>query len=228
MKRVNVGPAFIIIVFVVIGVLIIAASIYQDRKRMQFWVDLAQKWGFQYRAGDYHLICEKQEFPLTKQGHSRRIKHLIEGQVENRQMLLFDYTYKTGSGKHQSTHHLSVLMLEVPVTGHQLTIQAENFMHRIMGFLGFEDINFEYEEFNRAFQVRCDDKKFAYDVIHSDMMEYLMQDRTLAIEWSNNHILFYRSSHSTFDQYDAENIRQAALGFVRRLPSYMMDNSLEK
>lgn len=217
-------PIIIIIAFIMIGLLIIGASIYQERKRMQFWMELADEWGFRYRAGDPYLIAERQEFPFTRQGHSRRVKHLIEGKVENRQMLLFDYTYKTGSGKHQSTHHLSMLMLEVPVSGHQLVIHAENFLDRIMGFLGFEDINFEYEEFNRAFQVRCDDKKFAYDVIHSDMMEFLMQDRTLALQWNNNHILFYRSSRRKFDKHDAESIRQSALGFLQRLPGYMMDH----
>ena len=47
-------------------------------------------------------------------------------------------------------------------------------MDKIAGALGFHDINFESSEFSRKFHIKCADKKFAYDVIHPRMMEFLL------------------------------------------------------
>lgn len=214
-------PFLIIVGIVVVGVLFLVASYYEHRRRWQFWNDLADEWGYRYRNDDAYGYCSREEFPLFSQGHSKKVVHLIEGKVDGRQICLFDYTYKTGSGKNQSTHHLSCLMLQTPLVGHGLTVQSENILHRIAAFLGFEDINFESEEFNRAFQIKCKDKRFAYDVFHPGMMEYFLENRKLCVEWPMCHILFYFSSQHRFDREDAERIRNLALGFIKLLPAYL-------
>ena len=39
----------------------------------------------------------------------------------------------------------------------------------------FDDIDFESDEFSRKFYVQSSDRKFAYDVLHPRMMEFLLQ-----------------------------------------------------
>ena len=48
--------------------------------------------------------------------------------------------------------------------------------------LGQDHITFESAEFSRKFRVRCLDKKFAYEICHQKMMEFLLANRDLTIE----------------------------------------------
>jgi hypothetical protein len=52
-------------------------------------------------------------------------------------------------------------------------VSPENLLTRMAGGLGFDDIQFETEEFNRTFNVRCPDRKFANDFIDQRMMAWL-------------------------------------------------------
>jgi hypothetical protein len=53
---------------------------------------------------------------------------------------------------------------------------------RIAGVFGFDDIDFESEEFSRKFHVKSRDKKFAYDVCHSRMMEFLLATKPPCVD----------------------------------------------
>jgi len=67
-----------------------------------------------------------------------------------------------------------------------LTITREHVFAKIGQFLGFDDIDFESAEFSSAFSVRSKNKKFAYDICHARMMEYLLDNRDLSIEMEAN------------------------------------------
>ena len=49
--------------------------------------------------------------------------------------------------------------------------------------LGFDDIDFESVEFSRAFTVRSRNKRFAYDVCHGKMMEFLLCHPDTSLEF---------------------------------------------
>ena len=55
-----------------------------------------------------------------------------------------------------------------------LSVDPENFLDRFVGRLSGNDIDMESEEFNRAFTVSCPDRKFASDVLHPQLMEFLL------------------------------------------------------
>ena len=61
-----------------------------------------------------------------------------------------------------------------------LLIRPEGFFDKVAGAFGFDDIDFESEEFSRAFFVKSSDKRFAYDVLHPRMLELLMAERNAA------------------------------------------------
>lgn len=220
-----------ILAFSLFAVLFIAGLVfnyYQKQQRWKFWEKLADDWDYRFRTDDAYHFAEREEFPLFRQGGERRVDYLIEGKCLGRQLLLFDYAYVTGSGKSKTTHSLTALMIETPVFGRGLTVRPENFFDRIAAFMGFDDINFEFEEFNRAFQVKCNDKKFAYDVFHNDMMEFLMQHRDLAIEWFDFRILLYLfPSQHVHTKAGAERMRGIAEGIVKRLPEYLVEQQRE-
>ena len=56
-----------------------------------------------------------------------------------------------------------------------LTIDRENLFTRIADRIGLDDIRFETEEFNDAFNVKSKDRRFANDLIDQRMMGWLLQ-----------------------------------------------------
>ena len=55
-----------------------------------------------------------------------------------------------------------------------LRVGPEGFFSGIARMVGVHDIEFESEDFNRAYKVQAGDRKFASDVINPQMMEFLM------------------------------------------------------
>ncbi len=215
------GQGFIIVVIILVVIGGIALAIYLEHQRRQFWRDLAAAWGFQYSTNDLHSIRDGYPFQFLKQGHSRKVYNVIEGKEKNRALLLFDFTYKTGSGKNQQTHNTSALIVHLPIMGMRLNVRPENVLDRFVAFFGFEDINFEMEEFNRAFQVNCDNKKFAYDIFHPQMMEYLLQHRNMAFEWHGDAMIVTFYQRGRFNRESAEQIKAFTHGFIDRIPQYL-------
>src|SRR5205085_4299284 len=81
-----------------------------------------------------------------------------------------DYSYKitrsNGKTTSTSTYRFSYLIVKVPFPDTPgLLIRPETLMDKVAGALGFDDIDFESEEFSRRFLVKSPDKKFAYDVV---------------------------------------------------------------
>ena len=66
-----------------------------------------------------------------------------------------------------------------------LLIRPEGMFDRLAGVFGFDDIDFESAEFSRGFHVKSPDKRFAYDVVHPRMMEFLMAMTPVAIDIEN-------------------------------------------
>jgi len=221
-------PALVIFLLAALFIVGFVYNYYQKQQKWNFWEKLAEDWQYRFRTDDAYRFAEREEFPLFKQGHDRSVDYLIEGKSHGKQILLFDYSYKTGSGKSETTHGLTALMIQTPVYGCGLTVRPENFFDRLAAFVGFDDINFEFEEFNRAFQVKCNDKKFAYDVFHNKMMEFLMEHRNLAMEWFDFRILFYLfPTQHVHSRAGAEYLRAMAEGFVQRLPEYLVEQQRE-
>jgi hypothetical protein len=64
-----------------------------------------------------------------------------------------------------------------------LFIRRENLFDKVAGFLGFDDIDFESAEFSDRFIVKSRDKRFAYDVLHPRMMEFLLDGAPPTVEF---------------------------------------------
>ncbi|HMO34636.1 MAG TPA: hypothetical protein PKA06_01205, partial [Gemmatales bacterium] len=202
----------------------IVMHFYQQQARLRFWQDLAAETGGQLHLHDVYRFTSSQEYPLFRNGHSRKVQYLLECQKDNHSFIYFDYQYKTGSGKNQATHSLSGMMITMPIYGPALTLRCENFLDRIASFMGFDDINFELESFNRAFRVHCADKKFAYDVFHTGMMEFFLEHKQgLIMEWCGMKALFYFSPARRFQKADIDYLTHFATNFVQRLPAYLHD-----
>ena len=117
---------------------------------------------------------------IFERGHSRRRFHTMSGSIElgERQLgvVMGDYRFTEGSGDKAKTYKLSYAIVTLPYLGTpNLVIREEGLADRLKSAVGFDDIDFESEEFSRKFWVTSNDKRFAYDVVHPRMMEFLLR-----------------------------------------------------
>jgi hypothetical protein len=216
---------YAISIFVVLVVVaIIGIILYGEYLRRQMWQRVAAKYGMRYSAYDPFDLPDKFEFALFREGHSRRASNCLDGTYQGLPMILFDYRYKTGSGKSETTHYISALLAQLNIQCRKLIIRPETVLDRFAAFIGFGDIQFEYEEFNRAFNVHCENKKFAYDICHPDMMEFMLQNRSMTWELQGDRLLLYSWTVGNFGPEDVRAFLQLAVGFVGRIPRYLQEN----
>ena len=181
-----------VVIFIILGValvIIIAVLAHlREKKRREAFQALATQYGFRYSAARDHDIPQRYGFlDKLRQGSGRYAYNTLAGDYEGHPVQVFDYHYETHStdskGRRQTHHHhFSFFILQLPKAFPELRIYPEGFFSKVGQMIGFDDIDFESVEFSRAFCVRSTDKKFAYDVCHARMMEYLLQDRDLSLE----------------------------------------------
>ncbi len=159
-------------------------------------------------------------FAIFERGHSRaafntmRFTLELRGRSCDAQAGDFRYKVTSGSGKNRrtTTYHFSYLCLAQPFAGApELSIRREGFLDKIADALGFDDIDFESEEFSRKFRVKSADKKFAFDVIHPRMIEFLMRAPSEALALAHGECAYSDGAGSRWEPREFD----AAVAFVR-------------
>jgi hypothetical protein len=176
------------LLFFLVVLLLVGVGIYMQQKhaaaRRQALAALAAdlRWSFDPFLDGSHDDLYAQ-FEVFRRGHSRYAYNTLEGAltIDGRACpcKMGDFTYKvtSGSGKNRrtTTYYFSYLIMHLPFAGvPALLIRPENLFDKLAGALGFDDIDFESSEFSRKFHVKCSDKRFAYDICHPLMMEWLL------------------------------------------------------
>ena len=193
---------------------------YGKYLRRQMWMRLADKYQMRYSRTDPFDIPQSFEFALLREGRSRQAFNCLDGTYKGLPVILFDYRFVTGLGNQSKSHELSALLTRLSIACNHLIIRPETAMGRFAAFLGFGAIQFEFEEFNRTYNVHCEDKKFAYDICHPDMMEFMLEYPTLTWELQGNHLLLY-CPEIEFDPECVARCLEVACGFSKRIPRYM-------
>lgn len=215
----NNGIEILAVVLIVTILLVVAVLVEQARRKA--WVAMSGRFGLRPCEGDpLEQIDRFSEFGVLGVGDDRQVIRTMEGERKGRPIVLFEYRYTTGSGKNRSTHYRTCIGGELDFDAPGLVIRPEHLGDRIANLFGFDDIDFEFDEFNRAFQVTGEDKKFAYDICHARMMEILLAGRHLCWELRGRR----RLAHSKSARWDEPQIAAALNlvdGFREHLPEYL-------
>jgi len=145
---------------------------------------LASQLGLQYVARDTLRIIDF-PFDLFQKGDGRGIENMMWGAVDGVNVRLFDYWYydETRDSKGVSSgsyKRFTCAISEIPADCPHLSVRREGVFSHLADHLGMADIAFESDDFNREFEVRCSDQKFAFSLVDGRMMEWLMQAATAA------------------------------------------------
>jgi len=173
----------VIVVFIAIFAVVAVVSYISSLKRREAMAAMAAKLGLRFtHYKDWDLPKRYRFLDKLRRGSNRYAFNILSGSYQKHEVLLFDYHYKTGSGKNTHHYYLSFFILHLPVSFPELIIGPEGIFSKIAQAVGYDDIDFESHEFSRKFCVRSKNKKFAYDVCNARMIEYLLSNTDLSIE----------------------------------------------
>jgi hypothetical protein len=167
----------------------------ERREKFRAWARTNQ-WTFRHERSK-SLAREFMFLDRLCQGHSRYAFNILEGEWEGRKSKAFTYHYAVTSHNGKSTttthHHFGVVLIQIERDFPELQIHPESIFHKIGQFLGRSDVDLESVEFSKKFEVRCQDKKLAYDFCNTGMMEYLLEHPTTAIEMDGDVLAVFDS-----------------------------------
>jgi len=165
------------------------------------------------------------QFPAFKALHTgskRYAYNVMIGQTGERGIWAFDYhyeTYSTDSKGNRTTHHhhFSCVVVDSGMYLKPLTIRAENFLDKMKGAFGFDDIDFESAEFSRKFWVTAEDKRWAYDVVHQGTMEFLLKGPRFALHLDGPYVAALRGN--IFKPFEFDQALDLMRGVLERIPA---------
>ena len=215
--------SLVIVVVSVAVVVLIIYSIYASGKRRKELAGWAMSKGLLFSPGNDRSFDSK--YPnvnCLQKGDSRYAYNIMTGTLTGREFLGCDYHYATGSGKSRTQHHFSLVIIKSPILLEPLFIRPENFFDKLTEFVGFNDIDFESAEFSKKFYVKSPDKKWAYDIIHPRMMEFLLASPMFSIQFDLLSVIVYRDN--TFSPADFDAAADLVNGIFERIPDYVIQN----
>jgi len=222
----KIDPFFIVILFIFLCVVSVVLSWYfsvKRRKELALW---AQSKGLIFSAGkNYGMDARFPELSALRQGENRYACNVMEGDWAGRPVTAFDYQYETHShdskGRRQTHHYnFSTVVVGSMLPLKQLFIRPEGLFDKVAEFFGIDDIDFESAEFSRKFYVKANDRKWAYDVIHTRTMEFLLGSPRFTIQFIPMAVAAWRAS--TFSVLDFEAAAEVIRGILDRLPDYLV------
>ncbi|MFN2545331.1 MAG: hypothetical protein ABR600_12305 [Actinomycetota bacterium] len=170
---------------------------YLKKKRREELARLAASLGLQYSASDpFNLLGLP--FQLFGKGDGRGTENVLWGTWQDVELREFDYWYydetTDSKGRTSRTYHrFSCAVAELSLNADPLTLSPESIFTRMADHLGFHDVPFESEDFNRDFRVKCRNPKFATDLIDARMMQWLMQSKRWSFELAGPYLLCFHS-----------------------------------
>lgn len=131
-------------------------------------------------------------FGLFRRTRSRKIWNFLRRAADGREVRIFDYRYRVGSGKNSSVVSQTVIAISVDQhTFPDMTLAPEGFFSRVASALGAQDIDFETApEFSRTFVLKGDPATVR-DYLDGADLEQLVRFRGVSIETKDNMIVIW-------------------------------------
>jgi len=137
-------------------------------------------------------------FRLFTRGDGRGAENVVWGEWQGQQVVAFDYWYyerHTDSKGHtrRTYYRFCCAQVDVPAAFPPLEVAREGFFSRLADYVGLDDIDFELEDFNRRWNVRAGEPRFAYEVIDARMMRWLVAlEPPISFEVVGNRLLAFQ------------------------------------
>lgn len=186
---------------VIVGVVaLVGGLIYfvkeMEKKRTEAMRLACQAMGFAFEEkGDLDRLRFFGDLPLFDRGRSKHARNVMTGRTADRDVVLFDYRYTTGSGKNSHTWVQTVALYPNGASGlPNFDLTPENVFHKIGQAFGYQDIDFEQSpEFSSRYLLRGEDEMAIRSAFTADAIAFLAQNHGWHVEIRGGHVCVYRS-----------------------------------
>lgn len=207
-------PTFVILLLGVLVAVYVVVDVLWGWSRGRAMAAEARRLGLAFSSKDpFHLL--QTPFALIRRSRRtfREIDNVLWGRWGDLEVRVFDYAYQESEDEWR---RFTAAMAAVPEGWPALVIEPGH-LPTSTHLLGLRTIEFESERFNRTFEVRCADRRFANAFIDARMMEWLLG---LSPEWgfevSGPWILGYREQPKP---REIGSVLVTLASFVERIPS---------
>jgi hypothetical protein len=190
--------AFLIglVAFALIGLLMVTLH-RQAAKRRAAMEALAQQAGWTFSGEEVSPeTLGAGAFPLFTHGRARKASTVMRLPGDAPAVMVFDYQYTVGSGKHQTTVSQTVVHVRSPrLSLPPFVLTAENVFHKIGTVFGYHDIDFDSSpEFSKKYLLRSKEAEDRVrDLFTPSVRVYFEQRVPLSVEGIDNQIVVYKS-----------------------------------
>jgi len=217
-----------------------AAAKERARLRLEAMSNFANRTGLSFSiARDTSHDDEFAHFEVFRNGFDRYAYNTISGPIDlgaaSVQCKTGDFHYKTrerytttdSKGRTRTRtrivpHHFSYFILELPYASiPDVLIRREGLFDKIASAFGKNDIDFESSEFSRKYFVKCDNRKFAYDIINQRMIEFLLETKPGLIDMEESRICL-TNGFATWPAEQFEGSLGWTLKFLEHWPDFVI------
>lgn len=170
-----------------------------EQKRTAALQAVATSLGASFRpeatAEDKTLLAQSH---LGSLGYGSRMTNVMETtRTGDLSITLFDYYYKTGSGRESRSWYQTVSRMQAPMLSlPQFQLYPESIFAKIAQAFGYRDIDFpEFPEFSRMYMVRGADEAAVRRVFTPALLQFCEQHRGISLEAALDRLLFFRVNY---------------------------------
>ncbi len=174
---------------------VIALTKLAERRRRALLADFAPSIGMDFSPDDDVAIAARlARLPLFDRGRSRRTFNVMRGTSHGRQLVVFDYHYKTGSGKHVHHHVQTVAFLRFDgVDLPRFWMRPQGVLDKLASLVGMHDVDFTDDEtFSRRWFLKTDDEPAVRRLFTPRVRGQFPAEPRLQVEAAGPDLIVYR------------------------------------
>jgi len=220
------GNGLIVVLGVIVAGLAIYVSWYVREQRRKLLRGIAARLGGRFHADDPFGLADRHErrFATLRQGSNRYAYNVVDAEQDGRRLWIFDHHHETysHSNNRRTTHHhhRTFVLVEHDLDLGEIEVRPEGFFDKLKAAFGFDDVDFESDEFSRKWYVGARDRKLAYAIFHPRMIEYFLTLRGLRLSTGGRFAL-YRIGSGRMNGGEIERTLGCVRGFAERLPRFL-------
>lgn len=190
----------ILVLIVVLGFAAIIAygilGIVAGNQRKAALRQMALERGLTYtpEVGDLSSVLGGVSYEMTSVGHFRRVRNVLSGQWHGGAVAVFDLHYISGTGKNQSSHQMTGVVLAVEEKSTpEFVIKPEHLFSKLANVLGQKEIDFEEDpDFSKQFQLMSVDEAETRRLFTPIVREWFKHHHGIWAELRSAQLLLYR------------------------------------
>ncbi len=183
------------IIIFILGIFIVTKIL--DKKRKEALASVAASMGLMYsEEGPEGFLKKLQiDFKFFRKGISCKLYSVIEGRQRGIKWQIFEFRYKTASGKNSSIHRQTMALATIEKDLPKITIQPRWFFHAAAKFFGGKEVEFEEGLFSKIYIVYGDNPEKIKKTVSTEFRHQLAnEEKKYSVEILKGKILIYRQN----------------------------------